>query len=509
MKKVLKVINYLLLFLALVMFFSGIWATNTFAFTSFDEVLYTLTHTFHNAGQNLVSSYFIRNVGIPLLIIAILITLTTIINRWRKNAETIFIFKFRNKNILSISLFHNKLLTLLKIIPILAFIFSFLFLGNKLYFFEYLKYQNTISDFIEAHYEDPLNVEISFPTKKKNLIYIFMESMESTYSSQSNGGGYNTNYIPELTAIAKRYTNFSANDKIGGAYDASLTGFTMAGMLAQTSGIPLKTPFNGNFAYQYYNTYFPGVYSLGDILQNQGYNQYLMVGSDAEFAGREKYFTDHGNYTIYDYNTAKQDGIIPEDYFVFWGMEDEYLYQYAKQELSEISKQKEPFNFTMLTVDTHAPDGFLSEFCTIDEDDLYLSSVRCASKQLASFLEWIQQQDFYKDTTIVIAGDHISMNTYSFDALEENYTRSIYNVFINSSATTKCNKNRIFNTMDLFPTTLAALGAKIEKEHLGLGTNLYSCVPTLFETYGMSTVNEELSKSSQFYNNCLLNGSCH
>ena len=53
--------------------------------------------------------------------------------------------------------------------------------------------------------------------------------------------------------------------------------------------------------------------------------------------------------------------------------------------------------------------------------------------------------------------------------------------------------------MDLFPTTLAALGVKIDGEQLGLGTNLFSDRETLTEQYGYTFLAEELQKQSAFY----------
>lgn len=50
--------------------------------------------------------------------------------------------------------------------------------------------------------------------------------------------------------------------------------------------------------------------------------------------------------------------------------------------------------------------------------------------------------------------------------------------------------------MDDFPTTLAALGVQIEGDRLGLGTNLFSEVPTLLEKYGMEELSIELGKRS-------------
>ena len=162
----------------------------------------------------------------------------------------------------------------------------------------------------------------------------------------------------------------------------------------------------------------------------------------------------------------------------------------------------------MLTVDTHTPDGYLSDFCEKVSDNDYLNAVACSSKQVYDFIKWIQKQDFYKDTTIILTGDHLSMNTYSFDNVDENYNRKVIDVFINPVIDTSCSKNREFSTLDYFPTTLAAIGANIEGERLGLGTNLFSCEETLSEKYGYDYINGELNKKSKYYNSCIYYDKC-
>ena len=100
------------------------------------------------------------------------------------------------------------------------------------------------------------------------------------------------------------------------------------------------------------------------------------------------------------------------------------------------------------------------------------------------------------------------MNTYSFDNINPNYDRRVFNIFINSAIDTNCNKNREFNSFDYYPTTLASLGVKINGERLGLGTNLFSCKESLSEIYGNDFIDEELKGSSEFYDECINNNNC-
>ena len=246
--------------------------------------------------------------------------------------------------------------------------------------------------------------------------------------------------------------------------------------------------------------FVPGVTNLTSILKDAGYHTSLMVGSDASFGGRKTYYETHGCDEIYDIVTAWKDGIVPSGYFVWWGMEDLYLFEYAKQELTEIAAQDQPFAFTMLTVDTHHIGGYQCEYCTDEYEETYEQSISCSSRQVLDFLQWLQEQPFYENTTVVITGDHCSMDKGYFDRnVDEDYQRMVYNVIINAPVSSSNTKNRQYCAMDLFPTTLAALGCQIQGNRLGLGTNLYSNVPTLAEKYGIERFNELLGRSSDYY----------
>ena len=128
--------------------------------------------------------------------------------------------------------------------------------------------------------------------------------------------------------------------------------------------------------------------------------------------------------------------------------------------------------------------------------------------QLGKFIEWIQEQDFYDNTTVILTGDHLSMSTYPFDNVNGKYDRRVFNVYLNSAVNAVNTKNRDFTTFDYYPTTLASLGVKIQGERLGLGTNLFSNKKTLSEIYGNDYIDKELSKRSTYYDACINLGKC-
>ena len=355
-------------------------------------------------------------------------------------------------------------------------------------------------DFVREHYVSPGLAEITFPEKKRNLLFIFLESMEITFSDIGNGGGFERGCIPELTRLAQEHEDFSGADpQLNGGISYAGTTWTMGAMFAQTSGLPLQSGIGGN-AMNTQSEFFPGITTLGDILADQGYHQALMIGSDADFGGRKLYFTKHGDYEMCDYYWAMDTGRIPDDYKVWWGYEDYKLFQFAREYLTDAAKSGDPFNLTLLTVDTHFEDGYLCEHCPRTfGDNKYANVMACSSKQVNDFIEWCKEQSWFADTTIIITGDHPTMDSDFCEEVSEDYQRRVYTCYINPAAEPADPElRREYSTFDQLPTTLAAMGATIEGNRLGLGTNLFSDVPTLTEELGNETVRRSLNHNSPF-----------
>lgn len=378
-------------------------------------------------------------------------------------------------------------------------ILSTLLYGNKEYdFFAYVAGQFQQTKIYEKYYVDPSEVEITTKDGEqgKNLILIYLESMENTYSDKANGGMQEENLIPNLTQLAKDNVSFSNREGLGGYRSYEGSGWTLGALFATNSGVPYAFPtgekLDENFA--------GGIMTLGDILKEKGYNQEFMCGSDANFGSRKAFFTQHGNYDIFDYYTAIEKGYIAEDYYEWWGFEDQKLFAYAKDEITRLSKDDKPFNFTMLTVDTHFPSGYVCQICDDKYDSVAENVLACTDNQVDEFIKWCQEQDFYEDTVIVLIGDHPRMDTVLV-AGKKYEERTLYNCIINADVdkSTLNLTNREWSSMDVMPTVLAAMGYEFEGDRLGLGTNMFSGKETLAEELGYEKFNGELLKESDFY----------
>ena len=479
-----RIVLYVVMTLALIIGRSAQWALDEWGGLNLDEILFTLTRPLNGTDPAIFKSYVLYALLPAAAVLFVVVTVTQYMSRRKARA-----IRF--------------LLPACTVIAAVFCVFQAARFWRKMDIGAFLKNRGQESDWIEKNYADPDEVELTFPEKKRNLLYIYLESMEVAYSDEAHGGIFEDNYIPELTKLSEEAEDFSGPDDtvLNGAISPKYTTWTMGGMFAATSGLPLKIPLEtAGVDTNYMSTqdsFFPNITALGDILKKEGYVNDLLIGSDATFGGRRLYFSEHGDYGFHDYNYYSQSGALPPGYKVFWGFEDERLFEFAKERLTELATGDEPFNLTMLTVDTHYPDGYVCRLCEKKYDSQYANVIACSDRQTAEFLKWCKEQDWYADTAVIVSGDHPTMAEFCSGA-PDGYERRVYTAYLNSAEEPARNERRLYSTLDNFPTTLAAMGVKIEGERLGLGTNLFSAEDTLLERDGAEQIEEELAKSSKW-----------
>ncbi|WP_311487495.1 LTA synthase family protein [uncultured Helcococcus sp.] len=477
--------NLLLVIIFSLLVTTSIYYSLTYTITNFENIFATIFA--NNKGTSLKVVFDIIKSALPIFLLVFFISYLLLRKSDKINGKFENIFGTDSKLYkVRMLLFNNanKILAILIIIAIVV-------LGFVFNFYSYL-YNNIFdTEIYEDEYVNPASVEITFPEKKKNLIHIYLESMETSVFSKENGGDFDKTITPELEELAKEGINFSASETLGGFMQTPGATWTQGAMITQESGMHFKTIYT---SHKDFDPALPNLVTMGDILKDNDYNLEILMGSDGDFHDRKVFYEKHG-YEVYDYYKAIENEIIDEDYKVFWGFEDEKLFSLAKDEITKLAKKDEPFAFKLLTVDTHFIDGYTDDSCELPYDKAYYNSYHCSSKKVGEFVKWIKTQDFYEDTVIVITGDHISMQEAAFD--ENN--RHVYNTFINTDKTDEHSKNRQATTFDIFPSILSSMDVEIEGNRLGLGVDLFSGQKTLAETYGYDKFTIELERKSKDY----------
>lgn len=290
-KKLSKILLAPTILLGFLIILGVMWIRKHFGDVTPEMIVMQLRMPLQGTGGNYVQSFLLQ-VALPSFVIT---TVIMVLERFLRQRKTIL---FVGKS----ALFPNVATSM-----VLAFIFfagSFFNSVTEMKLPQYLANRNKSSDFIEKYYVTPEAENLVFPEQKRNLIYIYMESMESTFLSVEQGGQMPQTIIPELYEIAKDNFSFSDDEKVGGAVPMVGAGVTSAGMVSQTAGLPLYLAENweGEGAR---DVFINSASTLGDILEEEGYAQYLMVGSDSTFGARDIYYTNHGNTTILDLMTVR------------------------------------------------------------------------------------------------------------------------------------------------------------------------------------------------------------
>lgn len=372
------------------------------------------------------------------------------------------------------------------------------------------------SEFLEQNYVDPKTEGgVTAPEKKRNLVFIALESMETSFFSREEGGLWDENIIPELYGLLSdpNAVYFATDGNTHGTLNAFGSTWTTAALISYTSGLPFKVPVGKENSYHSEN-FLSGAWSLGDVLAENGYRNILVSGAETSFGGVAEYFTAHGDYDLVDvdhpYYTDSAGGrlefSVPKSQTSTWGFSDEATFRIAQEVLeAETEATDEPWQLFISTIDTHF-DGYtysagygyrgsVTQYGTKTEN-VYATT----SREVGLFIEWLKAQPFYENTTVVIVGDHPNMWKSLFDGVSAD-ERGRYNVILNSAVSPQGQDphDRLFTAYDLYPTVLSALGFRLSTGHLALGVDLFSGLPTYAELHGMETFNAELQKRSDFY----------
>ena len=485
-KNVLLTLLSFFVLLSLLLFATERWLFQTWASLDVDEIMFHLNSSLKGTNPEMIRAYLLHYAIFAILVFLVFLT-CLVLTKKNRPLRIIFVCAW-----IAVSL------GLLEF----AFYDADRQIGLRDHFSGGQSSQSETGDFIYDNFADPESVEIRFPEKKRNLVYIYLESMEMTYADRKSGGAFSKNVIPELTALGLEAESFSGSDsRLNGGVSLPGTTWTIGAIFGQSTAMPLKLPASFHQDIRgVRDNFYPSLTAIGDILEREGYRQVFMIGSDSKFGARNTFFSTHGNYEIWDYNTAQETGVIEEDYYVFWGLEDEILLSEAKKMLTTLAEGENPFNLTLLTVDTHFEDGYVCDLCREEfGDNQYANVMACSSRQVTEFVRWIQKQDFYKNTTIVLCGDHLTMDTDFCEDVPDDYQRRTFTAFINSAAEpVDPKRERQYSTMDLYPTTLASLGASIRGNRLGLGTNLFSLTDTMIERYGAEECIAGINRRSEF-----------
>ncbi len=334
---------------------------------------------------------------------------------------------------------------------------------SRLSIFEWIGY-HFAEDRFARHFIDagePAAQPLPRPGKAKNLVLIYVESLEATYGRTQVWGR-------DLLLPLRGLGGVSFSDY----RPAPGTQWTIAGIVGTQCGVPLKIYSQQDVRQGSSGgrAFLPGATCLGDILQRHGYQNVFLGGAPLSFAGKGKFLADHGYAVAYGREEWVREG-VDKDAVGEWGLYDDQLFARARTKLAQLHASGQRFNLTLLTLDMHNPHGFRSPACIKRGLRSFEDIVECISHQTADFVRVIRQEGYLKDTNVVIVGDHLAVSNPVFDALRKIHDRRIYNQFISDDSPVK-NTEEIL-PYDLYPSILEFIGFSVPNGRLGLGHSAF------------------------------------
>ncbi len=287
----------------------------------------------------------------------------------------------------------------------------------------------------------------------KNIVWIYLESLERIYWSPK----VFPDLTPNLDRLRGEGLDFSGFQTFSGAT------YTIAGMFASQCGVPLfSSPFAGLDAIAGNDTdtttFHPKIACFGDVLHKAGYTQVYLGGAPISFSNKGLFYRLHGFNQALGLRQleATHDGKLPE---AGWGLYDSALFSVALQRYEQLEAARKPFNLSLITLDTHPPDGRPSPGCPryAASSNSMLQAVHCTDYLVGRFVAALAKQPDWKNTIVVIMSDHLMMRNDAQRLYPKSYDRRPSLLVLNAGQGVR--PVRMYH-MDVAPTLLSLMGVR-------------------------------------------------
>lgn len=233
----------------------------------------------------------------------------------------------------------------------------------------------------------PLYRDLKFDTtvsRKPNVVIIFMESMSANLMKTFGQEKELTPFLDSLFHQSLGFTHYySAGIHTNHGLYASLYSFPaiMKRNLMKGSDIPRYT-------------------GLPDVLKKNGYRNLFFMTHESQYDNMNAFFRTNGFDEIYSQENYPADKVVNS-----FGVQDDFLYEYALSVLNRKSQDNKPFMACLLSISNHPPYIIPSWFhakSKIEEEQI----VEYADWSIRQFFEKAKKEPWFRNTIFVLQGDH-------------------------------------------------------------------------------------------------------
>ena len=301
----------------------------------------------------------------------------------------------------------------------------------------------------EVHADSAIN--------RKNVVMIFMESMSAKLMKTFGAQQKLTPYLDSLYHESVHFDN---------TYSAGI--HTNQGLYASLYSFPVVMKRNAMKG-----TVIPIYSGLPTVLKDNGYQNLFFMTHESQYDNMNAFFHTNGFDEIYSEENYPAEKIANQ-----YGIQDDYLYEYAIPVLNKKAAEGTPFFTVLLSISNHPPYVIPSYFHPTTqkiEDQI----VEYADWSIRKFMTEAKKQPWFNETLFVFLGDHGKLVGNPENEMPESYNHIPFFIY---GADLQAQKAEGFSgQIDIAPTLLGLLNIDYTQNNFGrniLKEKRYSIVYT-------------------------------
>lgn len=279
---------------------------------------------------------------------------------------------------------------------------------------------------------------------QKNVVLIFMESMSAHLMGSFGSTKGLTPYLDSLYQQSLSFSHF---------YSAGI--HTNHGMYATLYSFPVIMKRNAMKG-----SVIPIYSGLPTILQENGYHNLFFMTHESQYDNMNAFFRTNGFDEIYAQENYPSDKVVNS-----FGVQDDFLYQFALPILNEKAATGQPFFTVLLSISNHPPyviPPYFKPRSTTPEEQI----VEYADWAIKQFMTEAQKQPWFDNTIFVLLGDHGKLVGSPDCEIPRSYNHiplMIYGKDIRPEI-----KNEFGGQVDVAPTLLGLLNISYIQNNFGV-----------------------------------------
>lgn len=297
----------------------------------------------------------------------------------------------------------------------------------------------------------------SIGLKRPNVVLIMMESMSASLMKHFGQADNLTPFLDSLYTQSIGFKNF---------YSAGI--HTNHGLYATLYSFPAIMERN-----LMKGSVIPRYSGLPTVLKDNGYYNLFFMTHESQYDNMNAFFRTNGYDEIYSQENYPKDKVANS-----FGVQDDYLYQYAIPVLNKQAQKKKPFFATLLSISNHPP-YVIPHYFHPKSKESEKQIVEYADWSIKQFFNEARKQPWFNNTIFVLEGDHGKLVGKAENEMPQSYNHIpliIYNPKLKPKE-----MNCFGGQIDVQPTLLGLLGIGYMQNNFGIDL-LHGKRPCMFYT---------------------------